>query len=247
MNDFGDFRSFLGAIGCLYVKANLCTPFYLPEFAQAWLRDGIRRSHCLRQIGSHLAKNSGQYRNGSGDWGLSWLDAEIRESWHRLNRPPRKLPERTDRLYKRVGAYVGVDETDERFVDPMEGVLRMAGSTTPETIDKAKHELEEPCDVPNRHPNQVRAAPTAAPRLPHATPSHAARLKPIDRALAFLLEELSHGEVAAVDVEANARDEGISARTLDRARTRLGIVSRRSGFGREGRSWLSLPSTPRAA
>jgi len=71
--------------------------------------------------------------------------------------------------------------------------------------------------------------------------------KPIDRAVAFLLSELAHGELTSVYVEQAAKDEGISLRTLDRARTRLGIVSRRSGFGREGRSWLSLPATPRAA
>src|SRR5580693_1299897 len=110
MNDFHDFPSFLGAAGCLYVKANLCTPFRLAEFAQAWMRDGISRSHCLRQISGHLAKNSGQYRNGSGDWGLPWLDAEIRESWAWLRRPPRALPPRTDRLYKR--------RTDEVIADP---------------------------------------------------------------------------------------------------------------------------------
>jgi hypothetical protein len=130
MNDFGDFRSFLAAVGCLYGKANLCTPFRLPEFAEAWMRDGISPLHCLQQISGHLAKHSGQYRNGSGDWGLDWVDAEIRESWRRRNRPPRKLPERTDRLYKRVDPYVAADNGDEWSAD-MDGAPRAARTTSP--------------------------------------------------------------------------------------------------------------------
>lgn len=243
-----DFPTFLGAAGCLYVKANLCTPFRLREFAQAWMRDGISRSHCLEQIRGHLAKYSGQYRNGSGDWGLRWLDAEIRESWRRLNRPPRARPERTDRLYKRIDAHVPADDRDEWFADRMDSAPRTARSTSLETIDKAEAGPEvEPRDVPNGHADRGRASPSDASHRPHTTPLRPTCLKPIDKAIAFLLQELAHGEVAAAEVEANAKFEEIAVRTLDRARTRLKVVSRRRGFGRVGGFWLSLPAPVSAA
>jgi hypothetical protein len=100
----------------------------------------------------------------------------------------------------------------------------------------------EPRDISNRHPDQVRTSPPAASHRPHTAPTDPTCLKPIDKAVAFLLQELAHGEVAVAEVEANAKYEGISVRTLDRARTRLKVVSRRRGFGRVGRFWLSLPA-----
>ena len=69
-------------------------------------------------------------------------------------------------------------------------------------------------------------------------------LKPIDKAVAFLRRELAHGEVEAALVEENAKTDGIAPRTLDRARARLRVISRRSGFAKNGRSWLSLTTTP---
>jgi hypothetical protein len=69
-------------------------------------------------------------------------------------------------------------------------------------------------------------------------------LKPLEKAMDFLREKLGGGEVEATVVEADARDAGVAIRTLDRARARLGVISRRTGFGRNGKSWLSLPTTP---
>lgn len=54
----------------------------------------------------------------------------------------------------------------------------------------------------------------------------------------FLARLLAGGPVPAVKGEAAARAVGISPRTLDRARHRLGVVARRQG----GRWWWSLPS-----
>jgi hypothetical protein len=68
--------------------------------------------------------------------------------------------------------------------------------------------------------------------------------KQIDRAVAFLRRELASGEVAAVRLEEKAKAGGISLRTLDRARARLKVTSRRTGFAKEGKCWLSLPKTP---
>src|SRR5262249_19077336 len=66
----------------------------------------------------------------------------------------------------------------------------------------------------------------------------------LDEALAFLRRELANGEVAATRLEEKAKVSGISTRTLDRARARLNIRCRRTGFAKSGKSWLSLPTTP---
>jgi hypothetical protein len=83
------------------------------------------------------------------------------------------------------------------------------------------------------------AAPVR-PKVPRPPPQ-----KPMEKAKVFLRQELANGEVGAVEVEEAAKDEGIALRTLDRARSELGVISRRSGFGKTGRSWLSLPTTPK--
>jgi hypothetical protein len=223
MDDLDDFRLFLGAAGRLYGKKNLSPPFRLNEFAAAWRSEGIPLSHCLDQIKRHLDENSSQYRCGSGDGGLVWLDQVVRRSWRRLNRPPRALPERTDRLFKRNIAF---DDDDARFVDPTDSVLRTA-------------------DVPS-HPSRMRPSPRSAsdPANTAPNPIDPIGLKPIDKAEALLRRELANGEVPAAVIEQYARDDGISPRTLDRARRRLMVISRRTGFGKTGRSWLSLPKAP---
>jgi hypothetical protein len=68
--------------------------------------------------------------------------------------------------------------------------------------------------------------------------------KPVEKAKAFLKQELANGEIATMEIEQTATDEGIALRTLDRARRELGVISRRTGFGRSGRSFLSLPKAP---
>jgi hypothetical protein len=92
----------------------------------------------------------------------------------------------------------------------------------------------------------MRTSPVSASDRADTAPKPAAPigLKPIDNAEAFLRRELANGEVAAAVIEQYARDDGISLRTLDRARSRLRVVTRRTGFGKTGRSWLSLPTTP---
>jgi hypothetical protein len=78
-------------------------------------------------------------------------------------------------------------------------------------------------------------------------PNGATTVKALQKAMDFLREKLGAGEVEATVVETDARDAGIAIRTLDRARTKLGVISRRTGFGRNGKSWLSLPTTPTSA
>jgi hypothetical protein len=196
-----DFDMFLGAAGCLYVQRNICPPFHLRSFAEAWRLDGISLAHCLEQIRSHLAENSSQYRSGSGDGGLRWLDKLIRQSWDRLHRPPRAQPAATDRLYRRI-ANDAADSSNKRLVD---------------RADKSPRK-EAPIGT-----NQI------------------------DRAVTFLRRELADGEVEAVVLETNAKASGIALRTLDRARARLKVISRRTGFAKNGKSWLSLPTAPSSA
>jgi hypothetical protein len=59
-------------------------------------------------------------------------------------------------------------------------------------------------------------------------------------AMSFLRHELQ-GEVAATEIERRAQKAGIALKTLKRARAKLGIVSRRHGFGAAGKFYLSLP------
>jgi hypothetical protein len=242
MDDLDEMTTFLGRAGNLYGKKNLCPPFRLRELAEAWRMEGIPLSHCIDQISRHLAESSGQYRCGSGDGGLARLDAEIRQSWHRLSRPPRALPERTDRFYKR--------STDDAIADPSEQwifdlVNQTRRTAQPVGLKPKAGSGGEPRDVLS-HPSQTGPSPRSPSDRADTAPNRVAPigLKPIDKTEAFLRRELANGEVAAAVLEQYAADDGIAPRTLDRARSRLRVVTRRTGFGRTGRSWLSLPTTP---
>lgn len=70
-----------------------------------------------------------------------------------------------------------------------------------------------------------------------------------DEAVAFLTELLEDGPMPASKVRKAARDAGIADRTLDRARKRAGIGSKREGFGADGVwSWsLSATQPPKDA
>jgi len=57
----------------------------------------------------------------------------------------------------------------------------------------------------------------------------------------FLIRVLGEGERLSVDVYAEAEAEGISQRTLDRARKNIGVASRREGFGKGGKTYMRLP------
>jgi hypothetical protein len=60
-------------------------------------------------------------------------------------------------------------------------------------------------------------------------------------ARAFLLRELADGELSVKELNKRAKAARIAGRTLDRARKELGVVARRTGFGRTGQHWVSLP------
>jgi hypothetical protein len=204
MSELCDFTEFIGRAGSLYGKSNLCPPFHLKEFAEAWFMEGISLRHCLDQIGSYLARYSGRHRCGSGDDSLPFVDHAIRQSWNDTHRSPRAKPERTDRYFQRF---------DEVVTDRDPG---------------------GPIPSPNF------SAPV--PRKPPLPP----RQKPLEVAKVLLSRELANGPVLAADIEKVAKDARVSLRTLDRARKGLMVISHRTGFGKTGRSWLSLPTAPTA-
>jgi hypothetical protein len=244
VGDMDEMTTFIGRAGCLYGKKGLCAPFRLREFAEAWRLEGIPLiPHCIDQIKSHLDENSDRYRCGSGDGGMVWLDRIIRESWYRLVRPPRALPERTDRLYKRSTDEAIGGPDAQRIIDLVNQIPRPAQPIGLAPIAKVGLGVE-PRDVPS-HPSRMGPSPRPAADRAATTPNpvQPASLKPIDTAEAFLRRELANGQVEAAVIEQYARDDGISLRTLDRARSRLRVVTRRTGFGKTGRSWLSLPTT----
>jgi hypothetical protein len=81
MNYLENFDAFRGRVGNLYGKKNICPPFELTRYAQGWWGDGIEPAHCIEQIRHHLEICSGQYRCGSGDKGIDWVDKMIRKTW----------------------------------------------------------------------------------------------------------------------------------------------------------------------
>jgi hypothetical protein len=113
----------------------------------------------------------------------------------------------------------------------------------PERTDRYFQRTQEAVVIDDAHSCDPTPSPNyARPVRPQRPPPPPA--KPLNRAIDFLKQELADGEVAAVKVEEAAQDEGIALRTLDRARKELMVISRRTGFGKTGRSWLSLPTAP---
>jgi AAA domain len=66
----------------------------------------------------------------------------------------------------------------------------------------------------------------------------------LDEAVAFLEEELADGPRDAKAVKRAASEAGISPRTLDRAKTKAGVLADKVGFG-EGGKWMWRRRTPR--
>jgi hypothetical protein len=64
----------------------------------------------------------------------------------------------------------------------------------------------------------------------------------INRAVTFIEDEFSASErIEASDFSEWARKAGISEKTMRSARSKMGIVSKREGFGQGAKYWLSLP------
>jgi hypothetical protein len=63
----------------------------------------------------------------------------------------------------------------------------------------------------------------------------------LDHAKEFLRDELEDGPQPVTKVKGAAREAGIAHRTLDRARSALGVRAKRAGFGKGGAWVLELP------
>jgi hypothetical protein len=223
-----DLATFCGRIGNLYGRHGLCPPFELRRVAAEWKASGIALSHVVAVIDRHLSDHRRRYYSGSGDALFSWVDEIIRKTWYEQHvSPPQAKPSQP--TMQRIAERERVDR------QPSAGheVDRMRSSTR----------REAPVGNWSDAPGCGRAD-HALPQSVKSIGQKRKQLKQIDRAIAFLRRELADGEVAAALLEERAKANGLSLRTLDRARARLNITCRRTGFAKTGKSWLSLPTTP---
>jgi hypothetical protein len=224
-----DLDIYCGRVGNLYVRHGLCPPFALRDVAADWKAIGIAIAHIVAVIDCHLTDHRRRYHNGSGDALFGWLAEHVRRTWE-----------------------------EKKLASPWTHSDR---ATVPRTADRESTEGQPSAD----HESDLRRRPSAreAPLVnqsdasgcgrAHQAPQQSAQsigqkrtgLKRIDQAIAFLRRELADGEVAATHLEEKAKANGISPRTLDRARTRLNVTCRRTGFAKSGKSWLSLTAPKR--
>ncbi len=239
-----DLATFCGRIGNLYGRHGLCPPFALHAAAQGWMAREIPLSHCVDVIEQFLSRHAGNCYSGSGDWNFAWLNSLIQTSCHERSfaRPPRSAPKHARRH----------DWLDEHGVEePNQRPGRAAAFTAGPHIPVSKHDTCEPGRVGLRQKaaraRDTRSAfPQQGPQPPRSAPKSSGRTlapspKKIDTAVAWLRAELTSGERPAAEVEAKALCIGIAPRTYDRARKRLGITSRRIGFGRWAKYVIALP------
>jgi hypothetical protein len=109
---------------------------------------------------------------------------------------------------------------------------RSTASTIADQLTECEASVEVVDESPDDQAN-LEWPPAPPPREPAQSAG--------DLADAFLLQELADGELPANELSRRAKAAGIADRTLDRARARLGIRARRTGFGRTGQHWVSLP------
>jgi hypothetical protein len=238
-----DLATYCGRIGNLYGRYALCPPFALRQAAQGWIARDIPLWHCVDVIERFLSRHAGNCYSGSGDWNFSWLNSLIQTTWHDRSfaRPPGPASRRHDNYNH------GSREPNQRS-------QRGASLTAAAPELDSKHDSSQPDRVGVRQktagafshardnrsafPQETRHRPRGAPKSSGPTPANP---KKIDLAVAWLRTVLTAGERPAAEIEAEALCAGIAPRTLDRARTRLGVASRRIGFGRWAKYVIALP------
>jgi hypothetical protein len=230
----------------MYAKYRMSPPFGLYHAAQGWIAQDIPLWHCLDVIGRFLRRHASSCYSGSGDWNFAWLNSLIQTTWHKRSfaMPPRSSPKDTCR---RDWSDEYAEELNHHRADlrtPL-AALRPDRNSKPDSFDPRPLSLREKAagavssardtksaqQVPKPH----RSAFRLSGQIPASGP------KKIDLAVAWLRAELASGGRTAVEVEANAVCAGISRRTYDRARKRLGVTSRRIGFGRCAMYIIALP------
>jgi hypothetical protein len=223
-----DLDTYCGRIGNLYGRHGLCPPFELRRIAADWQANGIALSHIVAVIDRHLSDHRRRYYSGSGDALFSWVDEIIRKTWRKEHvSQPQAKPSRP--TMQRIAAREWVDRqrSGEHEVDARRSPASHGAPAGNRPDAPGRGTADQPPPQSARTIAQNRNQP-----------------KRIDQAIAFLRRELADGEVAATRLEGKARASSISLRTLDRARARLKVISRRTGFAKEGKCWLSLPRTP---
>src|SRR5258707_410545 len=241
-----DLATFCGRIGNLYGRHGLCPPFALHAAAQGWMAREIPLSHCVDVIEQFLGRHAGSCYSGSGDWNFAWLNSLIQTSWYERSfvTPPRPAPQQSRQ--ENLSDNYGSQEPNQRS---RRGADMIAApkldskhdSSAPDRIgvrQKAARAFSHARDNRSAFPQQTRHRPRGAPKSSGPTPANP---KKIDLAVALLRSELASGERPAAEVEANALCAGIAPRTYDRARQRLGVTSRRIGFGRWAKYVIALP------
>jgi hypothetical protein len=238
-----DLATFCGRIGNLYGRYGLCPPFALHAAAQGWMAREIPLSHCVDVIEQFLSRHAGSCYSGSGDWNFAWLNSLIQTSWYERSfaRPPLPAPKQSRRHDWLDG---------QRAEEPNQRPGRREAVTAGPPNSVSKPARCEPGRVGLQKAARARdtrsAFPQQGPQPPRSAPKSfgqelAASPKKIDLAVALLRTELASGERPAAEVEAKALCIGISPRTYDRARKRLGVTSRRIGFGRWAKYMIALP------
>ncbi len=251
-----DLATFCGRIGNLYGRHGLCPPFALHDAAQEWIARDIPLWHCVEVIERYLRRHGRSCPSGSGDRNFVWLNELIETSWYDRSfaRQPRPAP-------KQIRHNDWLDEYGAEDLNQRPGCRAdfTAGlpnhNSEPDTFEpdgialrqKAVGAFSPTRDTKSASPQQIPQPQPSASRL--SRQMQAPSPKKVDTAIAWLCAELATGERVAAEVEAKARSVGIAPRTYDRARRRLGITSRRIGFGRKAKYMMALPvvhATPNA-
>jgi hypothetical protein len=242
-----DLATYCGRIGNLYGRHRLCPPFALRDAAQGWMARDIPLSHCVDVIGRYLDDYARSHYSGSGDRNFEWLNSLIQTTWYDRSfaRPPRSA-----RNHNRHHDWLEEYDAEE----PNQRPGRRAALTARHLNHDSKPDSFEPDRVSLRQKAVGAVSPVGGTRSVFPQKIHPKRCaskssgpmpapspKKIDIAVASLRAELASGERAAAEVEATALCAGIAPRTYDRARKRLGVTSRRIGFGRWARYMLALP------
>jgi len=243
-----DLAAYCGRIGNLYAKYRMSAPFGLYHAAQGWITRDIPLWHCLDVIGRFLSRHAGSCYSGSGDWNFAWLNGLIQTTWHdrSVTTPPRSSPE-DGRCRDWPDEYTAEELNQRADLKTPLTARRPNRNSKPDSFDphplglreKTERAFSAARDTKSASPQAIPQPHRSAFRLSGQTPASGPNR--IDVAVAWLKAELADGERPAVEVESNAVCAGIAPRTYDRARKRLGVTSRRVGFGRWAKYMIALP------
>jgi hypothetical protein len=246
-----DLATYCGRIGHVYGRHHLCPPFALRHAAESWIARGIPLTHCLDVIERFLGRHAADCHSGSGDRNFPWLNSLIQTSWHERSfaRPPRPSLKLDHEWLNEYGAEEPRQKPVHRaaFTPNPPNPVSEPGSFKSDAI--ALRQKAARAFSPARGTKSVRPQRRRNASRP-SSQTQAPRPKKLEIAVAWLRTELASGERPAAEVEARALCAGIAPWTYDRARQRLGVTSRRIGFGRWAKYMIALPvlhGTPNAA